>query len=180
MIGVYLIRNKINGKVLVGSSNRSVNGRWFHHLHHLRAGKHGNPHLQAAWREYGRDAFEFIPYLETSFGQAVEAELEVMQLFKSNDSRYGYNIATPGLAPMTGRRHSVETRTRMSGPRGPRPDVAERNAGKRCKGRLTQTEVSQIRSSPMNTKELALWFGITHQYVSKLRLNQRWNAQGNK
>jgi group I intron endonuclease len=57
-MGVYQVRNTVNGKVLIGVSvdlpsmlNRQQS--------QLRMGGHPNRELQKDWAEYGPDAFEF-------------------------------------------------------------------------------------------------------------------------
>jgi group I intron endonuclease len=57
--GVYLIRCLPTGAVYIGSSRNSVLRRWNDHRRRLELGRHTNPHLLAAWRKYGPDAFEF-------------------------------------------------------------------------------------------------------------------------
>jgi hypothetical protein len=54
--GVYGIRNRINGKVYVGSASKSLAGRIRGHLSGLTKGTHFNRHLQAAWNRYGATA----------------------------------------------------------------------------------------------------------------------------
>jgi len=58
--GVYLIRNVLDGTIYVGSTTKSFHVRCQGHFHALRAGKHNNRHLQAAFKKYGEDAFVFI------------------------------------------------------------------------------------------------------------------------
>ncbi|WP_327953811.1 DUF2087 domain-containing protein [Brevibacillus agri] len=55
--GVYQIRNKVNGKILVASSAnlKTINGKKFM----LQHGSHPNRELQKEWNELGADAFEF-------------------------------------------------------------------------------------------------------------------------
>lgn len=43
--GVYIIRNKINGKVYVGSTINKIKRRWQDHLKRLKRGTHANTHL---------------------------------------------------------------------------------------------------------------------------------------
>lgn len=60
--GIYIILNKINNKWYVGSSGDILTphtGRWYHHKHMLKTGKHHNEHLQNACNKYGEDCFEF-------------------------------------------------------------------------------------------------------------------------
>ncbi|HJQ32214.1 MAG TPA: GIY-YIG nuclease family protein [Pyrinomonadaceae bacterium] len=57
-MGVYQIRNTVNGKVLVGVSvdlPASLN----RHRAELRMGGHRNRVLQQEWAEFGPEAFEF-------------------------------------------------------------------------------------------------------------------------
>jgi hypothetical protein len=56
--GIYRIRNKANGRVLVGSS-LDLGGPLNSHRFRLSAGLHPNEALQKDWNEFGPDAFEF-------------------------------------------------------------------------------------------------------------------------
>jgi hypothetical protein len=62
-MGVYCVRNNINGKLLVGKSTDlpSILNR---QRAYLRAGSHTNPTLQKELAEYGVDAFE-VEVLDT-------------------------------------------------------------------------------------------------------------------
>ena len=57
-IGVYRIRNKVNGKTIVGTSVNlpAILNR---HRAGLRMGGHEIRELQKDWNEHGADAFEF-------------------------------------------------------------------------------------------------------------------------
>ena len=57
--GIYLIRNKANGKAYVGSSVTAKN-RLNGHKSLLRRNKHYNRKLQSEYNIYGLDAFEFV------------------------------------------------------------------------------------------------------------------------
>jgi hypothetical protein len=57
-MGVFQIRNKTNGKVLIDSSN-NIPGKINRHTFALNAGQHGSRSLQADWNEFGSSAFEF-------------------------------------------------------------------------------------------------------------------------
>lgn len=56
--GIYVIRNKINGKVYIGSAV-SIQRRWWQHTSCLRLGTHHSAKLQAAWNKHGAEAFAF-------------------------------------------------------------------------------------------------------------------------
>ena len=55
--GIYLIKNRENGKLFVGSTRnlKTLNGVKFT----LENGGHTNNGLAAEWKEYGKDAFTF-------------------------------------------------------------------------------------------------------------------------
>ena len=57
-MGVYLIKNKVNGKVLVGSSNNlpAILNRF---KAELKMGNCRNIALQNEWKQFGSEAFEF-------------------------------------------------------------------------------------------------------------------------
>lgn len=55
--GIYAIKNKINGKVYVGSSS-DIKYRWKSHLNSLKRNK-SNKKLQNAWNKYGKKNFTF-------------------------------------------------------------------------------------------------------------------------
>lgn len=56
MIGIYQIKNQVNGKIYIGSSI-NLKQRFAKHLALLRHNKHSNSHLQNAWNKYGEQSF---------------------------------------------------------------------------------------------------------------------------
>ena len=52
MCGVYMIKNKVNGKLYIGSSV-DIQKRWINHRIYLRNNKHHSFQLQQDWNEYG-------------------------------------------------------------------------------------------------------------------------------
>ena len=57
-MGVYQIRNTVNGKLLVGTSV-DLPSMLNRHRAELRMGGHKNRELQKDWAEFGLEAFEF-------------------------------------------------------------------------------------------------------------------------
>jgi hypothetical protein len=57
-MGVYQIRNLVNGKVLVGAT-LNLPGILNRHKFQLKMGGHPNKALQAEWREFGEASFAF-------------------------------------------------------------------------------------------------------------------------
>lgn len=56
--GVYMIKNKVNGKRFIGTSV-NLPGIMNRQNFLLNFGKHDNTKLQSDWNEFGKDAFEF-------------------------------------------------------------------------------------------------------------------------
>jgi len=57
--GIYVIQNKINNHIYIGSSS-NVTKRFNSHINLLNKNKHSNSHLQAAWNKYGKENFVFL------------------------------------------------------------------------------------------------------------------------
>jgi group I intron endonuclease len=55
---IYAIRNKVDGKIYIGSSVRPAK-RWNAHRSDLRKGRHHALRLQRAWDKYGEGCFSF-------------------------------------------------------------------------------------------------------------------------
>lgn len=64
--GVYIIKNKINNKIYVGSASSTrkyyegFKRRFYKHKYELKNNKHRNSYLQNSWNKYGEDNFEFL------------------------------------------------------------------------------------------------------------------------
>jgi hypothetical protein len=104
-MGVFQIRNKANGKVLIGAS-KDLPAILNRHRSELRLGGHRNRALQQEWNEHGADAFEFetLDTLEPSdkpgYNPADDLKaLEAMWLEKLQpfDER-GYNVRPKGTS----------------------------------------------------------------------------------
>lgn len=101
--GIYFIRNRVNGKCYVGSTNDWGN-RKARHKRCLRAGKHQNIHLQRAWNLHGEDAFEFLWICDVP----PECLLDIEQQWLDANPD-GYNIAKCAEAFNRGRKYGPMT-----------------------------------------------------------------------
>lgn len=103
--GLYVIVNSKNGK-MYGGSSVNIAFRWASHLTALCQDKHWNPHLQAAWRSYGPDAFECRVVAEPAIDVLLDEEQKLIdELFAAGIQ---YNISRHPRAPFRGRKHSDE------------------------------------------------------------------------
>ncbi len=108
--GVYCIVNTVSWKYYIGSSV-NIERRWTEHRRGLRRGDHVNPHLQHAWDMYGPDAFVLLVAEQTD--DPLSAEQRWIDAAKDVGVAT-YNAAVFAAAPGRGRRHSLETRAKMS------------------------------------------------------------------
>jgi group I intron endonuclease len=106
--GIYLITNIRNGKSYVGKDTNLPN-RYHRHKYKLKAGKHGNLHLQSSWNKYGENAFtyEILAYCKPE--DLVEAEDYYMEKWELRNPDKGYN-----KKKADGYEISEETRKKMS------------------------------------------------------------------
>lgn len=98
--GIYKIINVINNKFYVGSAV-DLKRRKTRHFSELRTGKHNNRHLQAAWGEYGEQAFVFV-VVEELPADADLLAAENIWLKEHVGKEYCYNLGVDATAPMLG------------------------------------------------------------------------------
>lgn len=103
---IYQIRNKINGKVYIGQTVRSLNDR----INDYRRGL-GNNYINNAFNKYGWDNFEFsIIDTALTIQELNNKEIKYIQEFKSNLKEFGYNIECGGRNAIP----DIETLNKMS------------------------------------------------------------------
>ncbi len=150
--GVYQARNKVNGKVYVGSTSKmGFTARWRVHLGHLFKGTHVNKHLQASWDKYGAEAFEFTMLERALPDDCVAREQVWMDALQANDPKKGYNKRLVARSNL-GLRASDETLALMSAVQkgrvkseSERANIAKSRMGKKH----TQKTKAKIRSSTL-------------------------------
>lgn len=108
--GIYIIKNKINNKVYIGSSS-NLKQRLRQHRSFLKLNQHCNKHLQSSYNKYGIDNFIFNILEITK--DIENREMYYINQFQSNNRNFGYNKR---LTPNSnnGRIVSKEGRLNMS------------------------------------------------------------------
>jgi len=109
--GLYAIINEFNGNWYVGSTKNSFSKRFSRHVELLRKNKHSNPHLQRAYNKYGEDKFCFVVVKVLGHSKAIKEEQKVLDL--NFGKPHCYNICSDAKAPMSGRKHTPETITKL-------------------------------------------------------------------
>ena len=110
MIGIYCIKNRINGKVYIGQS-WDIENRWYRHR--VTTDKSYKSHLYSAIRKYGKDNFEFSILKKIEENENTQKELDhyenfFIEQFNSRDRSLGYNKKEGGSRG----RHSKESNTK--------------------------------------------------------------------
>lgn len=105
---IYIIKNNITQDIYVGSTN-DFKKRVKTHLRALLKNKHHSIFLQRAFNKYGEKNFVFLLYLECEPDQRLELENRYIK-----ELNPAYNISKNAIAPMDGRKHTEETKQKMS------------------------------------------------------------------
>ena len=74
----------------------SFNKRWTQHKYELKNNQHPNQYLQDDWNKYGSENFDVVVLEECSGKDIDECEIRWMEIYKSLDRDYGYNLASGG------------------------------------------------------------------------------------
>lgn len=140
MQGIYQVRNRVNGKRYIGSSN-NVTRRLKEHRSALERSKHGNSHLQYAWNKYGEENFAFESVEEVSGGQ--KARLDHEQIYLDEGFRLSilYNMVEKADCPPSakGLKRSCETKAKISrAKKGQVPWTKGRSRSEECKRKLSE------------------------------------------
>ena len=96
--GVYIIQNKENWKVYVGSTT-DLKERERVHFSMLRSGKHPCARLQEEFDEYSEDSFEFIVIADNLPGDLKYYEQNTIDVYDATNPEYGYNQYAAYIPP---------------------------------------------------------------------------------
>lgn len=102
--GIYMIKNKVNGKFYIGSSV-NLHNRKNQHWARIRNGSHSNKTLIKSFKKYGEDSFEFIiieNVITNEFKYLIEREQWWMDYYQPYQQN-GYNQSRVafGFKPLT-------------------------------------------------------------------------------
>lgn len=96
MYFVYLHNNKINNKKYIGITKQKPENRWGLNGYNYRS----SPYFYFAIQKYGWNNFEhIILYNNLTKEEACEKEIELINKYKTQNKKYGYNIMEGGSAP---------------------------------------------------------------------------------
>jgi len=128
--GIYLIQNRIDSKVYVGSA-LNIKWRRYTHIRALRKKIHHSIKLQRAWNKYGEDSFLFSVLEEVKDkGSLIQREQEWIDKLKAYGPN-GYN-----MVPFAGTNLGMVC-----------SDETKRKIGEKAKGRLVSEKTRQKMSA---------------------------------
>ena len=116
---IYAVRNKVNGKIYIGRTNRSLTVRWREHVTDART--KDKSYFHHAINKYGPESFKIKIIDHTAHEkEAYELEKKYVQMFKSDKCNHGYNSTPGGEGAGTVSDNTREGRSRrMSGSNHP-------------------------------------------------------------
>lgn len=91
---IYKVTNKINGKVYIGKTKRSIETRWKQHVHDAR-GKHRCGKLQKAILEHGEKNF-IVEQIDCAATNDEANDKEIYWIAFYNSTETGYNTSAGG------------------------------------------------------------------------------------
>ena len=138
MQGIYKITNKVNNKVYIGQSY-DIEKRWKGHLYDLEHRVHHSEHLQKSYNKYGIESFVFEILEEVNDSNCLTTKEQYwIDYYNSMDKNFGYNMKGAGPKgklsqesknklsrkikeyykcndnPMLGKKHSIESKLKIS------------------------------------------------------------------
>lgn len=190
--GIYCIINHLTGDTYVGQTSQRFVKRFWHHQWKLRNGTHDNQHLQNAWNLYGKYYFSFIPIMVVDDDTKLdELEIKYIDIYKQMSHCYNIidggkghrgvpiseeqkrQIAIKNRINMTGKRHSDETKRKMS-------KVRKGKVNLNSKGILLTPEVAfEIKSRLVNGEsatDIAVDIDVDYKIINNIIANNTWSS----
>lgn len=143
-IGIYRIRNLVNGKCYIGKTGMNFGDRWDSHRALLNSGKHDNPHLQKAWKKYGANNFVF-EVLESVTDASTLNPLEIKYIKEYREANLSYNIHDGGDGGVNLGKHLSDETKRKIGEKN-RINSAGRRASDETREKMSKSQLSRYAS----------------------------------
>lgn len=173
--GIYKITNKINKKVYIGQS-RNIKQRLNEHKNHLNRNIHHNSHLQNAWNKYGEINFKMETIEECPIEIINEKEKEYINIYKSYNRKYGYNIEKGGNQNII---VSEETRQKLR-----ESNLKSYYKGEQCyPSKHTNEEIincKKLMADGYRINEIQIKTGISKRTLHRIKNLECWKTIGSE
>lgn len=184
---VYVVVNKLNGKMYVGSTERELKIRWQKHLVKVNEGSLCT--LHKAIRKYGRDNFDIRMIEEYPTREAMlTGEVEYIAHFDTFKSEWGYNDTPGGDGGNTngGKKFSEEWKSKISKARKGmvfskehKENLSKSHMGHKAPNRkLTSEQAEEIRTEynkgNYTQKQLGVKYGLSQDSIFHIVHNKTY------
>lgn len=162
---VYIHTNKINNKIYVGQTGKTVIDRWRNggagYLQRRHDGTYYQPLFARAINKYGWDNFEHIIFAEhLTKSEACHVEKLLIAMYQSNNPMHGYNLSSGGESGAAGCTMSDEQRKKIS------------DARKQC-WKNEQYRLNQSEAHKWQTGENHPFYGKHHTEGSREKMSKK-------
>jgi group I intron endonuclease len=174
--GIYGIRNKINGKIYVGST-KDFKQRKRKHLSLLRLKKHHNKHLQNSFNKYGEKTFIWIMLEKVHKLEIlhIQEKVWIIKLNTTNPAN-GYNINEEPNA-MQGRHHTEQTKKLLSEQRiGQNKGANNPNYGKKQPLSVRLQMATNNSNTKLNKKNILIIVRLLKEKVPHENIAKKFNV----
>jgi group I intron endonuclease len=163
MAAVYRILNVVTDDFYIGSTRNPKKRRW-EHWNDLKLGKHHCAAMQAAWSEFGPDAFEF-EILEDGVAEENLLRIEDAYLVQHAGQPYCYNTALSSMQPPAIRPETIEkirasTLRNWAGNPGAHPRLGRKH---------TEETKAKIRAAKL-ANPVRPWLGKTRDAATRKKI----------
>ena len=184
IIGIYCIENIINGKKYIGRS-KGIKGRLTSHKLSLRKNIHRNNHLQHSYNKYGLENFVFYIVEECFIKDLKTKEKYYIELYKTNDSDFGYNLNIGGDGNLKPRPESIEKmRLAKIGKepwnKGKRMSKEQIEVNRLSHIGIKQSKESNEKRSIAEHKRIELGIKFSVEDIEKMKKQQFTKRKGSK
>lgn len=158
-----------NGKVYIGITFRKPETRWSNGNGYSR-----QKHFYAAIKKYGWENIKHeILFENLSKEDACQKEIELIAQYKSNDPEFGYNQSLGGESGNFGRRHSEETKQKMSeAQKGEKNHGFGKHLSEETKAKLSKANKGKIISEETRKKMSERQKGVRLSEETKKKISE--------